>query len=111
MKNGFEKNILNRKEMLINSIVEQQITLTEIITNIELDTHFIVDNGYLRASLSLEKLENIVGKLGNYTVIGKFVSIYYERAASEIYRRNQKELEKEEDMAFDRVIMLYACNV
>lgn len=102
--------IRDRKESLLNRLRNKELTVVQIVRQVELDSSHCLAEGYKAAGEVLFNLQELMVKVKG---VGKadFIRIYYDNAACEVCKQNRLELEMVDDLDFDRVVTLYACQL
>ena len=97
-----------KKGKILNKL--KDMTIKQIIRQIESDSCRCLAEGYKVAGELLFDLQELLVKVKG---VGKadFIRIYYDNAACEICKQNRLELEMVDDLDFDKVVMLYACQM
>lgn len=97
-----------KKEKILNKL--KDMTIKQIVRIVEQDSSHCLAEGYKSAGEILFDLQELLVKVKG---VGKaeFIRIYYDNAACEICKQNRLELEVADDLDFDRVVTLYACQL
>ena len=98
-----------RKEKILD-MLKNKVNSKQIIRQIENDSCHCLAEGYKSAGEVLFDLQELLVKVKGI-VNEEFIRMYYDNATCEVCKQNRQELEMADDLDFDRVVMLYACQM